>query len=804
MYAEVAVNSPAVRPKTFSYSIPQGMVLTPGCAVWVPFGSRLLQGIVFFVSDTPLFEDTRPVDSLISPFPLLAPHQIKLATWIGDHYMAPYFHAASLMLPVGFERKLLTYFDISEEKTDIDTISLSPVQKEALNLLKERGRTELKEIYKALGKRNTANSLGFLVNMGLIDRKYETAGPRVGPKYQEYLKLAVPQKEVAAAGGGIRSDRQKALLNHLAAATKPVPATAARREFSALSVKTLVEKGRIAVDKIRVYRDPLAHYNFQTAMPPVLTAAQQAIWKEIKASITGDVKGSVFLLHGVTGSGKTELYLRALEEVVARGRRGIVLVPEISLTPQTISRFSSRFPDRVAVLHSKLSAGERYDEWHRIKEGLFDVVIGSRGAVFAPQPDPGLIVIDEEHEWTYKQQEQSPRYHARDVALKLNELTGATVILGSATPDVASYYNAGSGRYQLLKLPERIAKQEKKELPRVALVDMRNELKTGNRSIFSRSLSQAISETLAAKEQAILFLNRRGTASFVQCRDCGEVIRCRRCNVAMTYHTAEEGLVCHQCNYRRKTPKVCPNCGSKRIKFIGVGTQKVADEVAKWFKTARILRWDRDVTRGKHSHEEILDQFMSHQADIIVGTQMVAKGLDMPLVTLVGVISADIALHLPDFRSGERTFQILTQVAGRAGRGIKRGRVIIQTYNPDHYAIAAASKQDYEAFYGREIGYRRELKHPPFSRLALMLYAHSNAQRCETEVRRMHKDLKQQINVHGLSNTDLIGPSPAYIERLRGRYRWQIVIRSGDPLALLDKVSIPNGWSVDIDPGSLL
>lgn len=804
MYAEVAVNSPVAQPRTFSYAIPQGLTLEPGHAVWVPFGPRLVQGIVFSVTETPLFEDTKLIDKLISPQPLLKHYQVELARWIGDYYLAPYFYTASLMLPIGFERKLLTYFSI-DDTCDANTTSLADQQKSILELIGEKGQIEVKELYKALGKRMIENDMRFLLNKRLIRREYQIAQPKVGPKYQEYIKLRSSIKESEELLATMKPNKQKALLEQLVKAAKPVPATAARREFSPSSIKTLINKKIIAIEKIRVHRDPLAHYSFQTAMPPILTPAQESIWQQLKASI-GDNKTdkNVFLLHGVTGSGKTEIYLRALEEVVASGKRGIVLVPEISLTPQTITRFSSRFPDRVAVLHSKLSPGERYDEWHRIKEGLFDVVIGSRGAIFAPQPDLGLIVIDEEHEWTYKQQEQSPRYNSKDVAVKLSELTGATVILGSATPDVASYHNAKNGVYHLIELPERIAREEKKELPKVELIDMRDELKRGNRSIFSRPLSAAISETLAAKEQAILFLNRRGTASFVQCRDCGHVILCRRCHVAMTYHSAEQGLICHQCNNRSATPDLCPNCGSRRIKFLGVGTQKVAEEVAKWFPTARVLRWDRDVTRGKHSHEEILDKFLAHEADILIGTQMVAKGLDMPLVTLVGVISADIALHLPDFRSGERTFQILTQVAGRAGRDIQRGKVVIQTYNPEHYAVAAASKQNYDEFYGKEISYRRQLNYPPFSKLALLLYTHSNAERCQQEAQRLYELLMREINVWGFANTSLIGPSPSFIERLRGRYRWQIVIRSNNPLELLDKVSIPNGWSVDIDPVSLL
>jgi len=803
MYAEVAVNFPVAQPRTFSYAIPQGLVLEPGHAVWVPFGPRLVQGIVFGVTENPLFEDTKPIDKLISPYPMLKPRQIELARWIGDYYLAPYFYTASLMLPPGFERKSLTFFDIDSETSDVDQESLTAQQREILAFIKGKGKIELKELYKALGKRKIENEIRLLMNKRLIRRGYEIAKPKVSPKFQEYIKLNTSTKETERLLEDIKSDKQKALLAYLAQVTKPVPATAARRDFSLTSVNALIKKKLISMEKIRVHRDPLTNYSFQMTMPPVLTQAQESIWQDIKTSIN-EATSSVFLLHGVTGSGKTELYLRALEDAVAKGKRGIVLVPEISLTPQTITRFASRFPDRVAVLHSKLSAGERYDEWHRIEEGLFDVVIGSRGAIFAPQPNLGLIVIDEEHEWTYKQQEQSPLYHSRDVAVKLSELTGATVILGSATPDVASYFNARNGTYHLLELPERIAKERKKELPKVKLIDMRDELKTGNRSIFSRSLSESISETLAAKEQAILFLNRRGTASYVQCRDCGHVIRCRRCQVPMTYHSVEQGLICHQCNYRIKIPDLCPNCSSRRIKFLGIGTQKVAEEVANWFKNARILRWDRDVTKGKHSHEEIMKKFLAHEADILIGTQMLAKGLDMPLVTLVGVISADIALHLPDFRAGERTFQILTQVAGRAGRDIQRGKVVIQTYNPKHYAVAAASKQDYYDFYSKEISYRRQLNNPPFSKLALLLYIHTNVERCQREAERMFELLKRETKVWGFANTSLIGPSPSFIERLRGRYRWQIVIRGQNPLALLSKINIPNGWSINIDPVSLL
>ena len=584
-----------------------------------------------------------------------------------------------------------------------------------------------------------------------------------------------------------------------------MPVDQVKSQFSSTVVNALLHKGLISIEEIRVQRDPMADHIPQQFPAPLLTPYQENEWKKIKASMVNPANDShVFLLHGVTGSGKTELYLRALEQAVSLGKRAIVLVPEIALTPQTIARFAARFPDKVAVLHSKLSQGEQFDEWYQIKNGAFDVVIGSRGAIFAPQPDLGLIVIDEEHELTYKQQDKSPRYHARDVAVMLSKLTGATVILGSATPDLESYYKATTGHYHLLELPERITKESKEGLPKVELIDLRKELKSGNRSIFSKSLSTAMEQTLSQKEQIILFLNRRGAATFIQCRDCGFVITCKRCQVALTYHSVEQGLICHQCNYRTQTPSTCPQCSSKRIKFLGVGTQKIAEEAGKQFPSARVLRWDHDVTREKNAHEKIMRKFLAHEADILIGTQMIAKGLDLPLVTLVGVINADIALRLPDFRAGERTFQLLTQVAGRAGRDIKQGKVIIQTYTPEHYAIVAASNQDYLFFFHKELAYRRELQNPPFSRMVRLLYTHTNADQCRNETWRMYQVLKQEIDSLGLSNTVLIGPSPCYLERLRGRFRWQIVIRGPEPNILLNHISIPREWSFDIDPVSLL
>jgi primosomal protein N' (replication factor Y) len=586
-----------------------------------------------------------------------------------------------------------------------------------------------------------------------------------------------------------RASKQAVLLTFLAEQPEPVSLAEARGKTGCNKsiANALAQKCLIQIKHIQVRRDPLASQKIVPSTPLELTATQEEILSSIRSNLgrmaEGRINSNISLLHGVTGSGKTEIYLQALAETVGLGKRGIVLVPEISLTPQTIERFSSRFPGKVAVLHSQLSLGEQFDEWYRIKSGEFDVVIGPRSAIFAPQPDLGLIVIDEEHEWTYKQQDKSPRYHARDISLKLSELTGAVVILGSATPDVSTYHHAKNEEYHLLQLPERI--------------------KAGNRSMFSRPLSRAITKALSGGEQVILFLNRRGASTFIQCRNCGFVLNCRRCDVPLTFHLDEDTLVCHHCNNRTPVPQTCPRCKSQRIKFIGAGTQTLEQEVRRTFPGARLLRWDSDATRQRYTHQEILSRFRAHEANILIGTQMITKGLDLPDVTLVGVVNADIGLNLPDFRAGERTFQLLSQVAGRAGRGPLGGKVIIQTYSPEHYAIQTAANHDYISFYTREIYYRRQLQNPPFSQLASLVYTHTNDRRCHGETERMKSLIIEERDSKGIANLDIIGPAPAFIHRLRGRFRWQLILRGSELSSFLDSLTIPRGWTIDIDPVGL-
>ncbi|MFC2057160.1 primosomal protein N' [Chloroflexota bacterium] len=809
-YAEVCVNSPVAQRRTFSYSIPLGLNLGVGQAVWVPFGEKLLQGIVLELSDYPAVEETKEIVGTIEPCPVLTPAQVSLAYWISQHYLSPLFDAVSLMLPPGFERKALTFISASSISDDFNLSHLNQEQRHAFELAQRQGKISLKKLEKILGQKKAQRIVSQLVKKRLAIRSYELEPIKARPKIEAYLSLVVKADEAQQDIAKLckkGASKQASLLDFLTQQPEPVSLVEVRQKAKCdkATINALVNKGLVTVQHVQVRRDPLSSQAINLSYPLTLTTAQELAFRSISQSLGQESKeqSKVFLLHGVTGSGKTEIYLRALAEVVKLGKRGIVLVPEIALTPQTIERFASRFLGKVAILHSQLSLGERFDEWQRIKRGEVDVVIGPRSAIFAPQPDLGLIVIDEEHEWTYKQQDKSPRYHARNIAIKLVELTGVVVILGSATPDVETFYHAQGGDYHLLQLPERVTPKEGSPLPKVEVVDLRDELKAGNRSMFSRSLSQSIVKAVAGSEQVMLFLNRRGAATFIQCRDCGFVLACRRCEVPLTYHLAEDVLVCHQCNYRMAVPQVCPQCQSRRIKFLGVGTQKLEQEASNTFSQARLLRWDSDVTRQKHSHQEILKKFRTHQADILVGTQMITKGLDLPRVTLVGVINADTGLNLPDFRAGERTFQLLSQVAGRAGRGPLGGQVVIQTYSPEHYAIQAAAKHDYALFYNKEMDYRRQLQNPPFSRLASLIYTHTNDALCQREAERMKRLLTAEIDSKGIADLSTIGPTPAFIHRLRGRFRWQLILRGSDLSAFLSQIPFPQGWTVDIDPVGL-
>jgi len=567
------------------------------------------------------------------------------------------------------------------------------------------------------------------------------------------------------------------------------------------------------------------------AVPP-LTADQTRAWAQLAPLLDGGdgpddgppVEPPVALLHGVTGSGKTELYLRAIARVAARGRQAIVLVPEIALTPQMVDRFEARFPGMVGLWHSEMSPAERRAAWQRARSGAVTVVVGSRSAVFSPLPRLGLVIVDEEHADAYKQ-DRTPRYHARDVAIERARRVSAAVVLGSATPAVTSYWHARRGVWTLIELPRRVMTADPRaaagggaattapghgELPPVRIVDMRSELRAGNTSIFSRPLMAALQHALVAGEQAILFLNRRGSATFVQCRDCGHVQVCPRCDAPLTQHVAgldaarpgrvTARLVCHACGHTEPPPMLCPACTSHRIRYVGLGTERLERETQAAFPGVRTLRWDADTTEARGAHAALMARFSSGQADVLIGTQMITKGLDLPLVTLVGVVSADTALHFPDYRAGERAFQLLAQVAGRAGRSAAGGHVIFQTYNPDHPAITFAAQHDFAGYYTREIAFRAQHGYPPWRPLWRLLWvtdAHDAA--AEPAARAYAQQLEAAAARLGLPYTMVRGPAPAFFHRQRGKYRWQIVLSSPDGHALLAEAPPPPGWRVDVD-----
>ncbi|MBI1800518.1 MAG: primosomal protein N', partial [Chloroflexi bacterium] len=798
MFAEIVVNAPLRRRRvpilnrtegfsslsqTFTYKIPlhlQGR-LEPGHLVTVPFGARKLQGIVLALSEQTTVERLKDLYDLSEPKPALSLAQLALAQWMSGYYLAPLIECMEQMFPPGLEAEVETRIALNPDARPL--VNAREAHQLIVDRLRRDGPMAQEELLSGDRKEDIKRAIDALVRRGVVVRHSELLPPRAREKRERSVMLvAEPSAEVMAS---LRAPRQKAVLDFLtehgglqvAIAAREVQAAAGA---DAATLKALAKNNLIRIVEHVIWRDPLKGRNYGRAVPPTLTPEQQQVWDAIQQNI---VSGSpdTYLLFGVTGSGKTEIYLRAVSEALAQGRQAIVLVPEIALTPQTIRRFAERFPAQVTVTHSKISEGERYDQWRRIRAGEVGVVIGSRSAVFAPLPRLGLIVMDEEHEPTYKQ-EHSPFYHVRDVALRYAQLARAVVILGSATPSLESMSKAKRGEYRLLELTQRIAGAVATtqpavsiadgspmepsgpsapaflRLPPVQIVDMRVELKAGNSSIFSLDLRHALTATLDAHEQAILFLNRRGTATFVMCRDCGFVLRCRRCDNPLTYHADQGDLVCHHCNRRYQQPMLCPNCASTRIKQFGAGTQRVEEMVRQLFPAARTLRWDRDVTGAKGAHEQILRQFTAHEADVLIGTQMIAKGLDLPMVTLVGVVSADTTLHLPDFRSSERTFQLLTQVAGRAGRSRYMGRVIFQTYTPDHPALLAAAEHNYAMFYTPEMEFRQRLNYPPYSQLIRLVIA-SSGRRIEQEAEAVHRRLQEHIRQIGASDLDLIGPA---------------------------------------------
>jgi primosomal protein N' (replication factor Y) (superfamily II helicase) len=814
-------------------------------------------------TDTPI----RPVHAVLDPVPALWPHQMELAQWIAEYYNTPLAQVALMMLPPGLmqrSRMVLRLAEPDGQALDAATQSASPHLRALIGLLLSDGEVNVERLKELLGPKKAKEVLKEARANSFISNDAELDPPRVKPRIkrivrliaqaealedwrmrteatlQQHLQAVAPVPMAAdnvrrrpapgekmrrkqappnpwdipdAAGSvatltltqldkeGLRAQHQLAALELLQQdlnSNSPLTPHALCRAsgMTPAQLQQLVRENIVVIEETEVRRNPLLTRDLTASQPLTLTLDQQYA---LDCIVGSEYQPRPILLHGVTGSGKTEVYLQALAAVIAQGRQGIMLVPEIALTTQAVLRVAGRFPGRVAIIHSGLSDGERYDEWRRIRAGQVDIVIGSRSALFAPVPNPGLIIIDEEHEPAYKQSERRPTYHARETAIVLADILRIPLVLGSATPSVETYYRAERDAYRLVELPGRIGSA----LPPVEIVDLRNELHAGNTSIISRRLHEELKRVLDTGQQAILFLNRRGAASCILCRDCGYMAMCDRCDIPFTYHSTERILLCHYCGSQGKVLHFCPQCKSAGIRYFGLGTEKVQETIQRTFPTARLLRWDRDTARNRLAHEQLLDRFERREADILIGTQMIAKGLDLPGVTLVGVVSADIALSLPDYATAERAFTLLTQVAGRAGRGSEPGRVIIQTFNPQHFCIDAASRHDYHEFYWAEIEARQRYGYPPFRRFVKFTYSHENRHRCQNEALLLYERLCDWIVRLQLPDTDIVGPAPALIERVRGKYHWQMIARGPDLHRLIRVIDAP-GWGIDIDPVSSL
>ncbi len=853
-YVEIAVNVPQVT-SVFHYHLPEeleGQVL-PGHLVTVPFRKQTVYGVVLRQVDTPEVPETRPVLELVDPAAVLTAQQIRLAETLAEANLTPLAACIGLMLPPGLMQQADAIYTLTEFGQQIarqSSAGLTAGQARLLALLDKRGALRGQQIDRALPRVNWQAAVRPLTRQGIISTEAVLPSPRVRPKIVRTARLACPPEvallkmDTLSRAGSQALARRQAILRFLLIDHGPVNVTWLYAESGGnlQDLYSLEQAGLVALGETEDLRDPLAQFEFQLSEPPELTQDQERVWSAVRDQMLRDPKGASprpFLLHGVTGSGKTEIYLRAVRQALDSGRQAIVLVPEIALTPQTIRRFADRFPGQAGMLHSGLSEGERYDSWRRARQGELGLIVGPRSALFTPFPDLGLIIVDECHDDTYYQSDSMPSYDARRAAVAYARLAGAVCILGSATPDITQMHLASRGEWHYLHLPARIlahhqavqaqlerlklktgrpervvtrfqpleAQADSSDLPRVQVVDMRQELKEGNRSIFSRALHSALEQVLAEEQQAILFLNRRGSATYIFCRDCGYSLRCPRCDIPLTYHMEDpqkaDSLKCHYCGYQRGVPKACPNCQGSHIRHFGIGTERVETEIKNLFPEARVLRWDSETARKKGAHEVILSHFLAHRADVLVGTQMLAKGLDLPLVTLVGAVLADVGLNLPDYHAAERTFQVLTQVAGRAGRSLLGGQVVLQTFQPEHYVIQAASRHDYKGFYQRELDLRRQMGYPPFANLVRLEYRHTNLKEAERQALEMAARLRSWIAADGHRNTYLIGPVPCFFSRLSGQYRWQIVLRGPDPVSILRSKTLGE-WRVEVNPPNLL
>ena len=835
MFAEVAV--PIHVRQTFTYRLPGEMAARaqPGCRVLAPFGKKLLTAFIVDLQESPQSDvdesDIKEIEELLDESPIITPEILELTRWVSDYYFAPWGECLRAALPAGAT-------SISEQVlslTEAGRVALArgrvpPSKVEALQALAGAPFVESRQLERSLSRPRAGALIRQLARDGLVDVSQRIGETRMKPRLQKIVKLT----EQALAQSGTERDandaaslktdhrqpparalkqlneQQRRVVETLASSSEGFPFSDLldAADVSSSVVRTLEKRGVVEVFAREVRRDPLAHIAADGAALGTLTGEQQQALDQILEKLAVR-QYSTFLLHGVTSSGKTEIYIRAMREAVHQGLTALMLVPEISLTPIFSRRLRSQFGEAVAILHSSLSEGERTDEWRRIKQGDARVVIGTRSAVFAPLESLGIVIVDEEHDGSYKQDE-SPGYHGRDTAIVRALRAGAVVVLGSATPSIESFHNAHSGKYAYLRLKTRFGDRA---LAEVQTVDMREVFKRhGKAQTLSDELKAAIAETFARREQSMILLNRRGFSSFLLCRSCGLAIHCPNCDVTLTYHRYNSSLQCHYCNYIRPVPRVCDACEGEYIHYVGLGTEQLEANLKELFPEMNIARLDRDTTRRRGSLEQILMEFSGGGIDLLVGTQMIAKGHDFHNVTLVGVVSVDVGLALPDFRAAERTFQLLTQVAGRAGRGDRPGRVLIQTYHPQHYSLVCAKEQNYEEFYRHEIIFRQTMHYPPFSALINVLIHDKDHDRANGTASEFARELRVAARDAGIR---VLGPAAAPISRIKNEYRFQVLIkaqsrsRAREALDVaMDRVTSAGhnsrSISVEVDPMNLM
>jgi primosomal protein N' (replication factor Y) len=830
-YCEVALPVPLDR--TFTYAVPDGQLPQRGARVVAPFRNEKLIGVVTGLSDTaPVDFEARSLESVLDEEPLLSESLLKLAEWIAQYYLAPLGEVLRGMLPLMAEVRRTVYYRITDLGRDVFAARLdgdgshSSRIRGRKNEAARRGKLSTEELELELrvlerlaagepvkvSTLRTATAATLPVLAGMLRKKWiarETSAVERDARRTERFAVIIPEARLPAL-----TQKQQAIMAELAACSGELPLAELRRKgLPSSTLQTLVRRGLVRIEE-RAAAFRLG--GLEPAREPTRLNEPQI---DALASIAGALGTfQAFLLHGVTGSGKTAVYLAAMQRALDRGLAAILLVPEIGLTPQMAGLLDAAFGARVALLHSALTPEERSEQWRRIHRGEAPIIVGTRSAIFAPVPNLGLICVDEEHDQSYKQ-EETPRYNARDVAVMRAKLAGAVVVLGSATPSLESWQNSAQGKYALIQMQDRVANRP---LPKVELIDMRSEFKeTGQEQLFSRSLIEQTRSALERGEQALILLNRRGYSFAVICRACGEKLECQNCAIALTHHkpTVDESglahagqrLECHYCGYKRTVPARCPKCESEHLYYLGAGSQQGEERLAELFPGARIGRMDRDTVRGRHDLERLLARLHSGEINLLVGTQMIAKGHDIHGVTLVGVVGCDHALSMPDFRAAERVFQLMTQVSGRAGRGELSGRVVVQTYYPDHYAIVAASTHNYASFVERELKYRRWMHYPPFGALANVLVQSEKLE----EAAGWSAEIGKWFQKGALEGVRVLGPCTAPIARIKGIYRFHLILKAGSRRALnaalrgalahADKAGIPRrNLVVDVDAQRLL